>query len=199
MDRGFFDTLSWFQWQEDRNYLRRGDAKAFVGFFTASRFLMMVDVVINFDSSPETSLEREYKNLLTRREGSVMRPSVLSGYRAAAKKAQEKFSHLFRNVTHFNTDHKDQNQVSFEVTELALQQLRAVAEERIGFIPKSELKKAKLGEVFRYDKISDLVTSKMRFGDRENVESDNQLVQLIPIAMIKNVDRNFLWRESARK
>jgi predicted NUDIX family phosphoesterase len=189
MDRGFFDTLSWLVWQEDRHYLRADDAKAFAHFFTAPRFRMMVDVVINFESSPETSLDREYKNLLTRREGSVMRKSVLSGYRAAARKAEGRFSSLFRKVTHFNTDDKDQNLVSFEVTQLTLEQLREVAKERIGYVQKAELKKLNLGELFKFDKIANLVSGQLGFGDRGDVESDADQVQLIPIAMIKDAER----------
>jgi predicted NUDIX family phosphoesterase len=189
MDRGFFDTLSWFEWQQEQGYLRNEDAESFISFFTAPRFRMMVDVVINFDSSPETSLQREYKNLLTRREGSVMRKSVLAGYRAAAARAEKKFSDLFRSVIHFGTDDKDQNQVSYEVTDLTLKKLRAVAAERIGYVPRAELKKLGLGEIFKFDKIAKVVSGHLGFGDRDDVELDRDLVQLIPIAMIKDAGR----------
>ena len=90
LDRGFFDTLIWFEWQQENRFLRIDDYNNFSNFFTSPRFRMMLDLVILFDCDPETSTEREYKNLLTRKEGSIMRPSVLNGYRKAAARAIDK-------------------------------------------------------------------------------------------------------------
>ena len=124
MDRGFFDTLTWFTWQNDQAYLRKDDAERFENFFLSLRFRMMIDLAISFDATPRTSMDREYKHLLTRKVGSVMRDSVLSSYRKAARKAEVRFASMFRHVQMYKTDAKEQDQVSCEVTELALNKLR---------------------------------------------------------------------------
>ena len=127
MDRGFFDSLCWFEWQRMSGFLGDGDFNRFVSFFTAERFRMMIDLVIHFDALPSTSMNREYKNLLTRKEGSVMRDHVLDGYRSAAAEARRKYGDQFRQFEEFKTDRHDQNEVSAMVTELVLDKLHDVA------------------------------------------------------------------------
>lgn len=197
LDRGFFDTLCWFEWQKKEGYLRDEDFERFNGFFTSPRFRMMVDLVIMFDASPETSLNREYKNLLTRKGGSVMRESVLTGYRSAAKVVEKKAKSLFRHIVDFNTDKLSQDEVSFDVTKLCLNKLDEVAREKIGFIPKAEVEKNDIGGVFSFSDISPTVDSYLSFAERETVEKDKSVVQLIPIAFIK--DTNDLKFIVARK
>jgi len=184
MDRGFFDALCWFEWQRTNGLLRKDDYSRFINFFLAPRFRMVIDLVLAFDASPDTSIEREYRNLLTRKEGSVMRKEVLSSYREIVSQSLEKYKHMFRQVTMSNTDQKTQDKVSYDITKLTLEKLRGIADEKIGHIPRSEIN-ASLSSVFRFDEIRTAVESSMAYAEREAVEHDANLVQLLPIAVIK--------------
>ncbi|MCQ8876135.1 hypothetical protein NP945_30285 [Mesorhizobium sp. LMG17149] len=184
MDRGFFDALCWFEWQRVNGLLRRDDYGRFVNFFLAPRFRMVIDLVLAFDASPATSIEREYRNLLTRKEGSVMRKDVLSSYREIVKKSLKKYEHMFRQITMSNTDDKTQDEVSYDITKLTLEKLRGIADEKVGHIPRSSINSS-LGAVFKYSDIRASVETDLAFTDREEVEHDPRLVQLIPIAVIK--------------
>ncbi|MER8651179.1 NUDIX hydrolase [Mesorhizobium sp. M1121] len=117
-----------------------------------------------------------------------MRESVLVGYRNAAKVVEKKAAKMFRHVFNFNTDELDQNEVSFKVTKLCLEKLESVAKEKIGFLPKKEIEKFDIGDVFGFSKIEKLVESHLQFDDRDKVEKNKQTVQLIPIAFIKDTD-----------
>lgn len=184
MDRGFFDALCWFEWQRDHGLLRELDYNAFRQFFLAPRFRMVVDLVLAFQSTPETSIDREYRNLLTRKEGSVMRRDVLTSYRNSISTSLSKYEKMFRQMVSFATDNKVQNEVSYEVTKITLEKLRAIADERIGFIPRSALS-SNLGTVFRYSDIRNAVQSHLSFDDRKAVEVDASAVQIIPVAVLK--------------
>lgn len=185
LDRGFFDTLIWFEWQKENRFLREDDYSNFSSFFTSPRFRMMLDLVILFDCDPETSSEREYKNLLTRKEGSIMRPNVLNGYRVAASRAKAKYSSLFRGITEYKTSDMEQNVVSYEVTKQVLSKLKEVADEKIGFVPEDCFKVGNK-TVFSYSDIKDSIRDCLSFEFRDEVEKNKNLVQFIPVAVIKD-------------
>lgn len=187
LDRGFFDSLCWFEWQRMNGFLGTGDFERFVSFFTAERFRMMVDLVIHFDAEPSTSMEREYKHLLTRKEGSVMRSHVLDGYRSAAKYAREKYERQFRQLVVVKTDEHDQNKVSAMVTKLVLEKLRDVAMERIAYVDRNVLEDSFVkGNTLKFSEINKILNQNIRFEERDVVERDVSKVQLIPIALLKD-------------
>jgi len=183
LDRGFFDALCWFEWQREEKLLRNDDFERFTNFFTSTRFRMCIDLVLIFEASPTTSSEREYKNLLTRREGSIMRNEVLSSYLSSIQNTKDKYKSYFRNITSHNTDNQDQNQVSYDVTKTTLNLLKNLADEKIGFVPKERV--SGLPTVFDYSSISAHIDEHLTFHDRSEVELDKTALQLIPIAVIK--------------
>lgn len=183
MDRGFFDAICWFEWQHRKGLLRDADYNNFVSFFLSPRFRMLVDLVIAFEADPETSIEREYRNLLTRKEGSVMRKDVLASYREAVNDCLKKYEKLFREVTAIKTDKKQQDAVGYEVTKLTLDKLNAISNEKIGYIPADLM--PSVSSVFEYNSINSIVEKNLTFKDREDVESDRSLLQIIPVAVIK--------------
>lgn len=199
MDRGFFDSLCWFEWQKTHGFLREEDYDRFVGFFTAPRFRMMVDLVLLFSASPKVSIDREYKNLLTRKEGSIMRENVLSSYLDASRQAEKKHKKMFRAIEEHNTDKNDQNGVSYEVTKKVLNKLNEVADEKIAFVEKSALSNIDK-TIFDYNSIRDAVQKNIKFEFRDQVEANKNLVQFIPIAVIKDRDANrFMTGRKASK
>lgn len=204
MDRGFFDSLCWFEWQKMSGFLGEEDFRRFVQFFTSERFRMMIDLVIHFDTLPATSMEREYKNLLTRKEGSVMRDHVLEGYRAAATVARRNYENQFRQFEEFKTDDHDQNGVSAMVTELVLDKLHDVASEKIAYVPRDAIEHVfGARSVVRFSELRTTLDNNIQFEDREKLDVkdksfiDFNKIQLIPIALLK--DKNKFQFVVARK
>ena len=198
LDRGFFDALCWFEWQRREKLLRNDDYQRFTNFFTAMRFRMCIDLVLVFESSPETSSEREYKNLLTRKEGSIMRREVLTSYLDTIKHTTQKYKSSFREIREYNTDDQDQNEVSYNVTKTTLDLLKNLADEKIGYIPKSCM--PNVPTVFKYSDIRQKIEENLEFNDRNAVEDDTDCLQIIPIAVIKEKSRDeFLVGTKAQK
>ena len=185
LDRGFFDALCWFNWQHKEGFLRDQDYVNFTNFFTTPRFRMMVDLVFLFEVSPERSIEREYRHLLTRKEGSIMRKSVLNGYMTAANEVMKSHRGNFRTVEKFNTDERDQDQVSYDLTRHVLKQIDEAANERIGFIEKSTLD-ISLPESFDYSMLAGALNNGFSYNLRGTVEDNNAWVQFIPIAVVRD-------------
>ncbi len=113
-----------------------------------------------------------------------MRKEVLASYREIVRTSLKKYEHMFRQVTMSNTDRKSQDEVSYDITKLTLEKLRGIADEKIGHIPKSKIDSG-LSSVFRFDEIRAAVENSMTYAEREAVEHDPTLVQLLPIAVIK--------------
>lgn len=188
MDRGFFDTLCWFEWQRTQGLLREADYKPFIDFFTAPRFRMVVDLVLAFESSPKTSIDREYRYLLTRKEGSIMKTDVLTSYRNIIHKTKESYGKMFRDVVTFNTDSKDQSEASYDITLQTLEKLQEIAEERIGYVERPHVNSVSKA-VFKYSEIESIVDLNLKYGERSEIERDKDKVQLLPIAVIKDPDQ----------
>ncbi|RXF73307.1 hypothetical protein [Hansschlegelia zhihuaiae] len=199
LDRGFFDSLCWFEWQRNHRYLRADDYNCFVGFFTSPRFRMMIDLVLLFEASPEVSIDREYRNLLTRREGSIMRKNVLESYKEACREAVKKYSNIFRAIHRYDTSNQDQNEVSYSVTKKVLDTLNEVADEKIGYVDISAISSVH-DTIFRYSEIKKHISSSMNFDYRDRVENNKSLIQFIPIAVVKDThSKRFLAGRKALK
>jgi predicted RNA-binding protein with PIN domain len=188
LDRGFFDSLCWFEWQKLQGLLRPDEYERFVGFFTSPRFQMMIDLVLVFDANPVTSTEREYKNLLTGKEGSIMRTKVLESFRETTNECAKSYKKNFREIVIYKTDDQDQNTVSYGVTKLALDKLKNLADEKIGYIDKKYINL--MPTHFNYSRISDVLQREVKFGNRNEIESDTNVIQLLPVICIKQSGRD---------
>lgn len=116
-----------------------------------------------------------------------MQKHVLDSYASVVSKALDTYKKAFRQLVPFKTDDMDQSQVSYEVTRITLDKLRAIADEKIGFVPKCRVQSS-VPTVFRYSEIEDVLRSDLRFSDPSQVEQDKNLLQVIPIAVIKQTN-----------
>lgn len=127
-----------------------------------------------------------------------MRKEVLTSYLSSIKLTAKKYKSHFREINEHNTDKQDQNEVSYNVTKATLSLLKNIAEEKIGFIRKNDIKN--LPTIFDYTEISDLIDNTLSFDDRSKVENNDELLQLIPIAVIKEKGKDdFLVGTKAQK
>ena len=190
-DRGFFDALCWFDRLRDIKGL---DSKSFAiieNFITMDMFLNKVDLVYVFTASPDVSMEREYANLLTRKEGSIMNSQTLAEYKIAVEQTIGKYGSLFRKIEKIDTGGCDQNQVGKEVTSITLNILKDLLIEKIGYLKWDIRKYLDVG----INELSDLrnkVSAEMltiNYLDRDKVE-DGDYIQPIPIVVLTNKNRD---------
>lgn len=185
LDRGLFDAVCWFNWQKNRHYLDERTFQIFRDFFLAGRWMSKIDIVYALKASPETALEREYANLLTRRYGSVMNKSVLSSYNKSIDECLSLYGPETQTAKSIETDSLNQNEVSFQVTEEILQGLDELVSERIGFFDRSQLDIINNHALINDTKVADIP---LNFLPRAEVEANNKWIQPIPVAVIVSLD-----------
>lgn len=187
LDRGLFDAVCWFNWQRSRHYLDERTFETFRDFFLSNRWMSKIDIVYALKASPETALDREYANLLTRRYGSVMNRSVLSSYNKSIDECLQTYSKEMQAAKSIETDNLDQNEVSFQVTEEILQGLDELVSERIGFFERAQLKLPSEHGPLEATNIAEIP---LNFLPRAEVEASDKWVQPIPVAVIVSLDES---------
>jgi thymidylate kinase len=189
-DRGIFDALCWFRWQNhnpsSRNTFLSDEVYRDLSTFAQSEvWKRAIDLVYVFQVQPETSIQREYVNLLTEKRGSVMKESVLQSYNAAIDETIEATRGHFRQVEKLITDQVEmKNQpslVNYEVTRRVLNGLLGLLDEQIAYF-----KKDNLGMV---DSLEALQRAEILFANRSEVEANDDYVQPIAIAVVTDARR----------
>lgn len=192
-DRGVFDSLCWFNWlksnpNSNSPYLSQDEYTIISNFILLDKWLKHIDIVYTFKVDPETSIAREYSNLLTDERGSIMNEEVLVGFNKAIDTTVKKYGHRFRKIIEIKTDttnkDKNPNQVSYEVTNEILTSLKSLLIEKIGFYKQKDLIKLEHG-INQYSMLS---TLELSYNDRDKVEETFD-IQPIPIAVITNKER----------
>jgi predicted NUDIX family phosphoesterase len=195
-DRGIFDALCWFEWlnKNPNDKSKYFDNKAYEEI---QKFIFMdiwhdyLDLIYIFTVEPETSIKREYSNLLTEKRGTIMTEPVLTGFNNAVKNVTEKFGEKFRNIQLIKTDtpetNEDPNEVGYLVTSEILRSLKDLLIEKIGYFEAKIIPKLKPG----INSVSIIKHSTLQFENRDKVEKSNTL-QPIAIAVITNKRRNKL-------
>lgn len=186
MDRGIFDAVCWFNWQLSRNYLDEKNFNIFKDFFLSNRWTSKIDIVYSLMASPDTALEREYANLLTRKYGSVMNRSVLESYNKSIRDCLVIYGPEVQTAKSIQTDTKDQNQVSFQVTEEILQALDGLISERVGHFDRRDITFDGSEHVPLNG--SGVQSSPLSFSPRAEVEGNDEWLQPIPVAVITSLD-----------
>ena len=193
-DRGLFDALCWFEWLNTNPtlkapYLDKDSYKRLENFILMDMWLNYLDLVYIFQVKPETSIKREYANLLTEKRGSIMREPVLDGFIKATDTIIEKHKDKFRDVKKIITDTEetddDPNAVSYLVTAEILRNLKDLLIEKVGYVDNKLKSKLSRG----VNPVKLLQKEILKFDNRDKVESKDFL-QPIPIAVITNPQRN---------
>lgn len=180
-DRGIFDALCWFRWLKQKNKMEEDEYRILTEFAMLNRWQRNVDLVYVFLATPETSIEREYANLLTDKRGSIMNEKILKEYRDSIEQTLNEFKNDFRAVCVVETTKLTQNDVNYEVTEKTLVMLKELLMEKIGYIDKTGLK---LHEgVSDFSNIKDSF-KKIEYALRSEVEENSNFIQPIAIAVI---------------
>src|SRR5699024_11006300 len=154
-------------------------------FAMLNRWQKNIDLVYIFLTTPEESIRREYANLLTNKRGSIMKEDILEQYKQAVEETLHEYESAFRATCVQDTTDKEQNDVSYEVTEKTLQTLKEMLMEKIGYANRSSLS-LKEGMI-DYSKIK-CELEKVKYGLREDVEANDNFIQPIAIAVIISED-----------
>lgn len=184
-DRGIFDALCWFRWLKSRDKMSEEEYDVLTQFAMLNRWQKNIDLVYIFLTTPEESIRREYANLLTNKRGSIMKEDILEQYKKSVEETLHEYESAFRATCVQDTTDREQNDVSYEVTEKTLQTLKEMLMEKIGYADRSSLF---LQEgLIDYSKVK-CELEKVKYGLREEVEANSDFIQPIAIATIISED-----------
>lgn len=184
-DRGIFDALCWFRWLKSRDKMSEEEYDVLTQFAMLNRWQKNIDLVYIFLTTPEESIRREYANLLTNKRGSIMKEDILEQYKKSVEETLHEYESAFRATCVQDTTDREQNDVSYEVTEKTLQTLKEMLMEKVGYADRSSLF---LQEgLIDYSKVK-CELEKVKYGLREEVEANSDFIQPIAIAAIISED-----------
>lgn len=184
-DRGIFDALCWFRWLKSRNKMGEDEYNILTQFAMLNRWQKNIDLVYIFLATPEESIRREYANLLTNKRGSIMKEDILAQYKNAVEETLNEYESAFRATCVKDTTGREQNDVSYEVTEKTLLTLKDMLMEKIGYVDQSYLSLAE--GINSYSNIEHGLEN-IKYGLREYVEANEDFIQPIAIATIVSED-----------
>ena len=185
-DRAIFDSLCWFQWLKTEEHLSEENFERLRDFLTMRMWRQCVDFIYVFTASPQTSMDREYATLLTRKPGSIMNDIVLLKYKTAIEKTIEKEQSTFRALEVIDTSLLPQNDVSKIVTSKTLSILKDLLVEKIGYFHCDKIVPLlRRGACEMTKAISSL---QIKFHNRDIIEKDD-FIQPIPVAVLTDSKR----------
>lgn len=194
-DRGLFDALCWFRWLHDTGRMDRQLKKNTESFLLQKCFVQNIDIVFAFHSEPLVSIQREFANLLTTKSGTIMNSMVLGTFNKAIGLTIESHGDKFHKIFELDTSKMNQDEVGKIVTEMTLSTIRDVLMERIGYFKKTNELKQVLStkKTFGFSELeTQLISNRLHFDLRDDVEKNNQYLQPIPIAIITNKKNEIL-------
>ena len=187
LDRGIFDSICWFTWLKTKNYLNQKNYFPIMKYLTLEIWRRYIDLIYVFKVTPETSMEREYKNLLTRKYGSIMNPETLNEFNIAIDQSVNQYSQYFKKLDQIDTSQYKQNEVSGVVTRNILETLKNMLIEKVGFFDFSTNKIGLNYGINDFEKINKI--EYLKFSNRDEVEEKENL-QPVPIAVFANRKRD---------
>lgn len=198
LDRGIFDALCWFEWLYSEERLNKEDFISISNFLTKNSCIPTLDIVYIFDVNSEESMKREYANLLTNKNGSIMNKKTLCAFSESIQRTIEKFNTSFSKIKEINTTEKSPNDVNYEVTSETLSIISDMVEEKIGYVNLESFENFSNKSTFRHSEIDENI--KLEFAPRSDIERDDTKLQIIPIVAItsKDCSRIYVVRKSPK-
>jgi predicted NUDIX family phosphoesterase len=189
IDRALFDAMCWFKWLSCNNskhpYISASQYKIFANFLMETNmWTKYIDLVYIFKASPTEALKREFSELLTTKNGTIMNPKVLESYNESIDEIKTEFGNKFRSVEEYDTTNQHPNLVSYDVTNKILHVLRELLTEKIGYFLETFSIALKSG-INDFDIIKNRV---LFFGERNIIEAE-KYIQPVAIAVITDTGR----------
>lgn len=191
LDRGLFDAVAWLGMMERLARIRKEEREAAERFLLLPDWRKRISGVVVMTASPKHAMEREQGDLPVHGEGgSIMNDAVLDQFRVNTLEACKRLEKQFR---FFQVDTSqpgsDKKKTAEKVVRIALDLINEQLDEEILCLERTELAKAFGGKAtIAGNKAADVVgafLSKGEYIHRAKAENSTELVQALPIAVIR--------------
>ena len=124
LDRGLFDALAWMDWMFQRDALAKEEMNKIIDFLTLDSWRQLIDIVFIMTTTPELSLEREYKDQVTKKPGRIMNAEAIGRFNESVRRTREQYGSLFPQMTEVSTTHNIAEETGREVVKTTLDTIR---------------------------------------------------------------------------
>lgn len=194
LDRGIFDSICWLRLMERLQRLRPAERKIVEAFLIIPDWRERITGVILMTASPSDSMQREQGMLpVVGAKGSIMNESVLEQMTQVAHETAKDMQSLFRVFdvsTSAGETKNNPKRTAEKVVELVLSLIEEQLQEDILHLPKDDVKK-----MFNTTETIDASVAKTlvhlfqttgKYAPRKEVESNTELVQALPVVVVRN-------------
>ena len=194
LDRGLFDSICWFTMMDRLERIRSDDRKTVEEFLRIADWRERITGVIVMTASPQDALEREKGHLPVKDgSGSIMNQEVLGRMLKVTEETVQRLKGDFRihmiDTSSGETKNKPKR-TSEIVADVVLSWIEEQLKEDILCLPKSKVTKLFKGrtslQASDARSLSKLFTEVGAFQPREEVEADDDLVQALPVVVVRN-------------
>lgn len=137
LDRGVFDAIVWLELQNREHQLSEEENEVFRKFVLLDRWRTLTDLTVVFTVEPETAVERENKDLLIRRTGSIMGARFLERYNQVLRDVQDSVRDRFKFVAIDTTKHDSPKATTQAVAAALLEHMSASVDPEIAVVPRA--------------------------------------------------------------
>lgn len=194
LDRGIFDAISWFRMMEKLERIRTNDRITIEDFLRIADWRERITGVIVMVASPKDAMKRE-KGLLPVEDagGSIMNEEVLGRMLEITKETAHKLKEDF-NVYMIDTSSgatkSNPRKTAEKVVDIVLSLIEEQLQEDILCLSKSKVTKWFKGRTTVHatdaDELSNMFLKSGSFRPREEVEANLNLVQALPVVIVRN-------------
>lgn len=201
LDRGIFDSICWLTMMDRLARIRNSDRENIERFLLADEWRKRISAVILMIVTPKEAMQRERGVLPIEqvKEGSIMNLDILDQFKKASLECKDRFSNLFR-IYKIDTSCGDAKDNLRRTAENCIDMILSLVEEQITeeilCVEKFRVKELFKGKNFLYSSDTrNLISMFLDFGDfkpRKDVEENEELVQAIPIVIVRNASGQVL-------
>ena len=194
LDRGLFDSICWLAMMERLERIRSADRKIIDRFLLIDDWREKITGVIVMTASPGDAMARENKLLPVEGEGgSIMNLAVLQRNLENVKDTAERLKRDFRiyTIDTSSGETRDNPKRTAEiVVDIVLSLVEEQLQEDILCLPKNEIVTQFNGKAILQNAkaaaLAKLFVESGQFQPREKVEEDFNIVQALPVVVVRN-------------
>lgn len=200
LDRGVFDAIVWLESQKHERQLSQEEYEVFRKFVLLDRWRTLTDLTIVFTVEPEKALQRENKDLLIERTGSIMGTEFLERYNRALSDAQASVRNDFSFVDVNTTEHDSPRATASEIAAALLEHMSRWGDPEIAVVPRAVAE-----EMFGDRRILDLpevmeeIQQAVEFRRRSSLAEGDDFVGLVSAGVLRHAGKMLLLRRAEER
>lgn len=198
IDRGIFDSMIWFFWMKNTGRLTDAEFRNIEHFICMNQWALLTDIVFVLTVNYPVASNREFKDLLTLKSGSIMNERVINQYNAALKHAMKHFVDKFKYIECIDTTQTILVEVGEKITRKTLEILSTSLDEKVLSIPQAalgELLTISGSRIYETEKeFYQIIQDEGKYISRSQVETADDYIQIISCGIIEYDGKLLLLR-----